>query len=81
MSSVPTPIAAALLRVAWVSVTASVLVSVTFALAIVGLVRGGEMRSTGRGAAALAYATLAVFALTVFGASVIYGLILLGHKS
>ena len=72
---------ASLAKVAWASILASVVVATAFALVILGLVRSSEMRTAGRNAIATAYATLAVCGLAVCGASVVYGLILVAHKS
>ncbi|MGH2871761.1 MAG: hypothetical protein ACRDL5_04795 [Solirubrobacteraceae bacterium] len=80
MSPVPV-IAAGLLRVVWASLGASLLVSVAFALTILGLVRRGELRTEGRAGLASAYTALAVCSLLVFAASIIYGVILVTHKS
>ena len=74
-------IAAALVKVLWSSVLASVVVSVSFALVILGLVRGGEMQTAGRAVAAAAYRLLAACALCAFTGSVVYGLILVTQKS
>lgn len=73
-------IAAGLVRVVWVSIGASVLVSVSFALAILGLVRSSEMRTARRGGAAAVYTMLALCALLCFGGGVIYGIVLLTQK-
>lgn len=69
-----------IVRVVWTSLAASVLVSLTFALGIFGLVRSSEMRAERRGAAASGYAALAICALGCFGASVILGILLVTQK-
>jgi uncharacterized membrane protein YidH (DUF202 family) len=74
-------ITAAILRVLWTSVVASMVVTIAFSLGILGLVRWSEVRSDGRRAEASAYALLAALALVAFVAAVVYGLILLTQKS
>jgi hypothetical protein len=74
-------IAAALVKVLWSSVLASLAVAVTFSLAILGIVRGSEMQAANRGGAAFAYRVLAFSALCGFAGSVIYGLVLVTKKS
>lgn len=73
--------AGALLKMAYSSLVAGVGVSVMFSLAILGAIRSGDMRRANRGWAATAYATLAVGGLAICVAAVVYGLILVGHKS
>lgn len=70
-----------IVRVVWSSVLASVLVSVLFAGAVVGLIRASELRRASRGGAAAAYTAAAVVALAICLAAVAYGLILVGQKS
>jgi len=73
-------IAAALVKVLWSSVLASLVVAITFALAILGLVRGSEMQAANRGGVAFAYRVLAFCALCAFAGSVVYGLVLVTQK-
>lgn len=73
--------AADLLRVVWSSILASVVVSVLFAAAVVGLIRASELRRTSRGSAAVAYTAAAIVALLICLAAVVYGIILVGQKS
>jgi hypothetical protein len=73
--------AAAIVRVVWSSILASVTVSVVFSVAIVGLIRGSELRRESRGGTAAAYTVVATCALRVCAAGVVYGLILVGQKN
>lgn len=73
--------AADLLRVVWSSIAASVVVSVLFSGAVVGLIRSSELRRTRRGGAATAYAAAAIVALALCLAAVVYGVILVSQKS
>lgn len=73
--------AASMVRVVWASISASLLVSVTFTLVILGVVRSGEMHAAKRNGAAAAYTTLAICAFVCFSAGVIYGIVLLTQKS
>jgi hypothetical protein len=73
--------AGAIVRVVWSSVLATVVVSVLFSGAVVGLIRAGELRRSARGSAAAAYTVAATVALLVCLGAVVYGLILVGHKS
>jgi len=73
--------AAAIVRVVWSSILASVTVSVVFSVAIVGLIRAGELRRASRGGTAVAYTVFATCALLVCAAAVVYGLILVGEKN
>jgi hypothetical protein len=74
-------IAAALVKVLWSSVLASLAVAVTFSVAILGIVRGSEMQAANRGSVAFAYRVLAFCALCGFAGSVVYGLVLVTQKS
>lgn len=70
-----------ILRVAWTAILASVLVSVLFSAAVVGLIRAGELRRASRGAVAAAYTAAALVGLMLCGAAVVYGIVLVGQKS
>jgi hypothetical protein len=71
---------AALLKMVYSSLLASITIAVVFATAILGAIRASEMRRAHRGVAAVAYATVAVVGV-VFAASVIvYGLVLITRK-
>jgi hypothetical protein len=71
----------ALFKLFYSALIAGVSVAVVFSLAILGAVRAGDMRRAGRRTPATAYAALAACALAVSGGVVIYGLILVAHKS
>jgi hypothetical protein len=71
----------ALVRMAYSSVLAGVGVAVIFSVAIVGVARSGEMRREHRTGAAVAYTALAAAGLLLAAAMVIYGLILVAHKT
>jgi hypothetical protein len=70
-----------IIRVLWTSVAATLVVAVAFSAAIRFIVRSGELRSDGRRRTAAGYSALATLALAAFGAAVVYGLILMAHKS
>jgi Na+/H+-dicarboxylate symporter len=71
----------ALAKVAYISLLAGVVVAVVFSLAVLGATRSSDMRRDGRQAAATAYAALAVLAATAAAGIVVYGLVLMAHKS
>jgi hypothetical protein len=73
--------ASALLKMIYSSLIASVAVALVFSIAVYGAVRSGDMRRAGRPSAATAYATLAGCGLLLSIAIVIYGLILVAHKT
>lgn len=74
--------AADLLRVVWTSLLASVVVSVLFAGAVVGLIRAGELRrDPGQDGKAAVLTAGAVLALALCLAAVAYGVILVSQKS
>lgn len=70
-----------LVRVVWSSIAASLVVSVLFAGAVVGLIRAGELRRDGRDSVAAACTVAALLALVVCLAAVAYGIVLVGQKS
>lgn len=71
----------ALVKMLYTSVLAGVGVAVVFSVAILGATRSSEMRREHRTSAAAAYTALAAAGLIVAAAMVIYGLVLLVHKS
>jgi len=73
--------AGTILKVAYSAVIASVLISVAFALAVLGFARSADMRRVDRHVAASVYTTLAVCALVLCAAAAVYGVILVGQKS
>lgn len=70
-----------LLRVVWSSILATLVVSILFSGAVVGLIRAGELRRESRESAATAYTAAALVALVICIAAVVYGVILVGQKS
>lgn len=81
MTAFATGTAGDLLRVVWSSILASVVVSVLFAGAVVGLIRAGELRRGSRGAMATAYTAASAVALAFCVAAVVYGVVLVSQKS
>jgi hypothetical protein len=73
--------AAELLRVVWSSLLASVVVSVLFSGAVVGLIRASELRRTSRAGAAAACTAAALIALAICLGAVAYGIVLVSQKS
>ena len=72
--------ASPLLKMFYSALAAGVGVAIVFSLAILGAVRASDMRRSGRGTAATAYAVLAAVGLVISAGIVAYGLILVGHK-
>jgi prolipoprotein diacylglyceryltransferase len=70
-----------LLRVFYTAFAAGVGASLVFSLAVYGLVRSSEMRREQRAAAATGYGALGGIGLALSAALIIFGLILLAHKS
>ena len=70
-----------LLKMFYSAFAAGVGVAIVFSVAIFGAVRAADMRRCGRVTMATAYAALAACGLALSAAVVIYGLILVGHKS
>jgi hypothetical protein len=70
----------ALLKMFYASLAAGVGVAIVFSVAILGATRSSDMRRAQRGAAATAYAVLAVLGVAVCCAIVVYGITLVGHK-
>ena len=81
MSLIASSTLAEIVRVVWSSVLVSVLVTVLFSGAVVGLIRASELRRESRGGVAAAYTAAALVALAICLAAVVYGLILVGQKS
>ena len=71
----------ALIKMAYSSVLAGVGVAVVFSVAILGAARSSEMRREHRTVATVAYTALAAVGLLLAAGMVIYGLILVTHKS
>jgi Na+/H+-dicarboxylate symporter len=73
--------ASPLLKMFYSSLIAGISVAIVFSLAILGAIRSTDMRRAGRSGAAGAYAALAALGLVLSAAVVVYGLILVAHKS
>jgi hypothetical protein len=71
----------ALLKMLYSSLAAGMGVALIFSIVILGTVRSTDMRRSGRGTAAAAYAALATVGVVLAIAVVVYGLILVAHKS
>jgi uncharacterized membrane protein len=71
----------ALVKMVVASLVAGVSVSVVFSLAILGATRSSDMRRAHRPQAAGAYVALAVVATLLTAAIIVYGLVLVAHKS
>ena len=71
----------ALLKMFYSSLLAGVGVAVVFSIAILGATRSADLRRTNRTGAATAYAVLAGLGLLLSVAIVVYGLVLVVHKS
>jgi hypothetical protein len=72
---------AALLKMVYSSLLASVFVAVVFSTALLGAIRASDSRRTGRGGAATAYAALAVVGMLLASGVIVYGLVLIARKS
>ena len=62
-----------LFELIWAAALAGLVVSGTFATALVGFTRAGERRQSGSGAAATAWVVLALVATAVFIAAMVFG--------
>jgi hypothetical protein len=67
-------------QVIWVSLVATVGVTVLYSAAIFGFGKATEARRTGEGLAAAGYVALAVVALLVFAGFVVVGVTVMLHK-
>jgi hypothetical protein len=72
---------AALLKMLYSSLIAGVSLAIIFSLAILGTTRSTEKRRAGHTGAAIAYAALGGIGLILAAAIVVYGVILVAHKS
>jgi prolipoprotein diacylglyceryltransferase len=70
-----------LLRVLYTAFAAGVGASLVFSLAVYGIVRCTEMRRERRSAAATGYGALGGIGLALSAALIVFGLVLLAHKS
>jgi hypothetical protein len=71
----------ALLKMVYASVLAGIAIAVIFSLVILGATRSSDRRRERRTGAATAYTALAGAGLLLTSAIVVYGLILVAHKS
>jgi Na+/H+-dicarboxylate symporter len=71
----------ALLKMFYASLIAGVGVAIVFSIAILGATRSSDMRRSGRSGPATAFAVLGVAGLLVAVGIVVYGVVLVAHKS
>jgi hypothetical protein len=71
----------ALLKMLYSSLVAGVAITVVFSIAMFGAIRSSDMRRARRPNAAVGYAVLSAFGLLASAAIVVYGLMLVAHKS
>jgi Na+/H+-dicarboxylate symporter len=70
-----------LLKVLYSSLLAGVSVAIVFSVAVLGVTRSNELRRIHRTGAATAYAVLAIVGVALSLAIVVYGVVLVAHKS
>ena len=70
----------ALLELVWVGAGAGIGVPAAFAGALLGVTRATELTRDGRRLEALLYGALAVAALALVAAAVVYGIVVMTHK-
>jgi hypothetical protein len=73
--------AGALLKLLYSSFAAGVSVAIVFSIAILGATRSSDMHRDGRQGAATGYAALAGLGILLTAGIIIYGLVLVVHKS
>ena len=71
---------AALLKMLYSSLLASITIAVIFAITVFGAIRAAEHRRANRNTAAVAYGALATVGVLVATGIVIYGLMLIARK-
>jgi Na+/H+-dicarboxylate symporter len=71
----------ALVKMLYSSLIAGIGVALVFSIVILGAIRSSDMRRSGRGSAAAAYAALASVGFLLVIGMVVYGLLLVAHKS
>ena len=71
----------ALVKMLYSAVAAGLSVALIFSIVILGSVRSIDTRRSGRGPAAAAYAVLATLGVILVAGVVVYGLVLVAHKS
>jgi Na+/H+-dicarboxylate symporter len=72
---------AALLKMIYSSLLASIAIAVIFATTVLGAIRATDMRRANRNGAAAAYGALATLGLLLATGIVVYGLTLIARKS
>jgi uncharacterized membrane protein len=70
----------ALLELVWVGAAAGVGVPAAFAVALFGVTRAADLSRDGRVVEATLYGVLAVVALVVVTAAVVFGIVVMTHK-
>jgi hypothetical protein len=70
----------ALVQVLWVSLAAGIGVTASYATAILGASRAIDLSRSGRTGEAAIFGLLAVVAITVVVAAVVFGIIVMTHK-
>jgi hypothetical protein len=71
---------AALLKMVYGSLLASVAVAIVFSMVIYGAIRSAEFRRAGRGVLGTAFAAVSICGFVVFAAIIAYGIYLVSHK-
>ena len=69
-----------LVQMLWTAAAAGLLVTCSFALALVGSTRALEMQRAGRSGAAAAYAAMGALALLVVVAAIVLGIVVMTTK-
>jgi Na+/H+-dicarboxylate symporter len=72
---------AALLKMLYSSLLASIAIAVIFSTVVLGAIRATDMRRANRNAAAAAYVTLAALGVLLASGIIVYGLTLIARKS
>lgn len=67
-------------EVIWTSLLGGIGVTAIFALLILGVTRSAELRRNGNALAATGYGVLAMIALVVVAAAVVFGIAVMTHK-
>lgn len=72
---------AALVKMFYASIVAGVGVAIVFSVAVLGAIRSSDLRREHRSRSAAAYSILMCVALLASAAIVVYGLIVVAHKT
>lgn len=70
----------ALVEVLWTSALAGIGVTTIFGVAIVGATRAVDLRRSGHAVAAAVYGTLGTIAITLVGAAIVFGIVVMTSK-